>query len=152
MRTERKSTKARDFVSERKIARIAAELKGAVGVEETPAERSASIMFLLELLSNLTVMVRSAVGNMIESGKTCVSARAILGINEVTHYVAGNLRYRIHVSTPSVWSLQDCLEDYEEVARHYGVLSILQNARAITEAVVAERSRVEAEPGASGNS
>ena len=152
MRTERKSTKARDFGSERKIARIAAALKGAVDVEETPAERSANLMFLSELLINLTVLERAAVGKVIESGERGVSARAIFGINEVMHCVAGNLRHRIGASTPNAWSLQDCLEDYEEVARQYGVLSILQNARAITEAVAPERSRVEAEPDASGPS
>ena len=59
----------------------------------------------------------------------------VRGINEVVHYIAENLRYRVAAGTPYVWPIDDCLEDYGEVAKHYGVTSILQSALELTTAL-----------------
>ena len=117
------------FISGRKVARFAAEINGLPGMEETPAERSTSIMFLASLLVNVTVMQRMATERAVDAGTAALSTRSVRGINEVIHYMAENLRYRVAAGTPYVWSLDDCLEDYVEVAEHYGVTSILQAAR-----------------------
>jgi len=122
------------FIPDRKVARFAAELNGLPGMEETPAERSTSIMFLASLLVNVTVMQRMATERAVDAENTALSTRGVRGINEVVHYIAENLRYRVAASTPYVWSLDDCLEDYVEVAKHYGVTSILQRALEMTTA------------------
>ena len=82
------------FISDRKVARFAAELNGLPGVEETPAERSTSIMFLASLLVNVTVMQRMATERAVDAGTTALSTRSVRGINEVVHYIAENLRLR----------------------------------------------------------
>jgi hypothetical protein len=97
------------FISDCKVARFAAELKGLPGLEETPAERSTSIMFLASLLVNVTVMQRMATERAVDAGTNALSTRSVRGINEVIHYIAENLRYRVVASTPYAWSLDDCL-------------------------------------------
>jgi hypothetical protein len=112
------------FVSERKVARMAAQMKGFVGKEETPAERATNIMFLANLLVSVTVMARA----ILEKLKP--NQWESLGVIQLCHTIAENLKYRVSSSTPRphVWSMEHCLVDYLEVAKHFGVENILHNA------------------------
>jgi hypothetical protein len=123
------------FISDRKRARFEAEFKGVPGVEETPGERSTSIMFLASLLVNVTTMQRMFTERAVDEGAKTVPTRVARGVNEVIHYMAENLRYRVAASTPYVWSIDDCLEDYVEVAEFFGVTHVLKNALEMTTAL-----------------
>ena len=115
------------FISERKVARITAELNGETGTIETPGERSTNIIFLADLLVTFTALGRGA----LERGS---SDQAATGIIAISHYIAGNLQYRISASTNKVWSVGDCLGDYAEAAEHYGIGKLLQTALSVVEA------------------
>lgn len=140
MKIDRKMVKLSDlkfrndvFISKRKVSRFAAEMNGEMGGEETPGERAENIMFLSRLLVNLTLTQRMAVVSLLDQGQQ-MDIRSVLGVNEVVHYVAENLRYRIAASTPNVWLIDDCLEDYVEVATHYSVNPVLERALTMTAA------------------
>jgi hypothetical protein len=110
------------FISQRKVQRFKEEyFDHKVGQLESPADRAASIMLLADLLINVTTVAR-------------MQKATSPGVVDLCHYIAENLRYRIASSKPNVWSLDDCLADYAEVAEHFGITKLYDYALGMVEA------------------
>jgi hypothetical protein len=117
------------FISSRKVERFAGVYSNTfVGSVETQAERENVKKFLAALLVNVTIVAR-----LNRHAEKKMDEKRGYGVHDLIHYIAGNLQFRINNDdSPTLFSLEDCLLDYAEMAEHFGITGILNAALDLT--------------------
>jgi len=103
------------------------QLQGrVVGVVESPDESATSLKTLISLQRCLKFVGRARFNPPNPTNDESI------GFSELVRMVDANIRYRenARVADPNVWTIEDCVGDCREVATHFGIADILNEALA----------------------